>query len=122
MSFAIQLDQNQSLINAKLMGEVTPDTAIEFFHELLHRVEITQVDRIFTDVTEMVLAKPKASFLELPDVLLRMGFPTNLKRAILVAQESDSYKLWENILFRKGFQHVKLFWEEDKAREWLMSS
>ena len=121
MSFAIQLDQEQSLINAKLMGEITPDLAIEFFQELLHKVQVSGAARIFTDATELELARPVEAFYEVPKKMLELGFPTGLKRAILVGNESENIKRWENLLFSRGFEQVKLFWGENKAREWLMS-
>lgn len=121
MSFAIQLDQNQSLINAKLIGEITPELALEFFQDLLLKVKQSGIERIFTDATDMKLGMSLEEFTRLPTQLLKMGFPTDLKRAILVAGDTEMFKQWENLLFSKGFQRVKLFWAEDIAREWLMS-
>lgn len=121
MSFAIQLDQNQSLINTKLMGEITPDIALEFFQELYQKAQSSGIGRIFSDATEMNLTRPIEEFAELPGKLLDIGFPKDMKRAILVANESDNFKLWENMLFKSGFHSVKLFWNEEQAREWLMS-
>jgi len=121
MSFAIQLDQDQSLINTKLMGEITPEIALEFFQELLHKTRSSGIDKIFSDATELELTRPIEEFRELPAKLLELGFPKSHKRAILVANESDKFKVWENMLFHSGFHGVKLFWNEVKAREWLMS-
>ena len=122
MSFAIQLDQEQSLINTKLMGEITPDIALEFFQELLHKSQSSGINKIFSDATELKLARPIEEFGALPSQLLDLGFPKSHKRAILVANESDNFKVWENMLFKSGFHGVKLFWNEEKAREWLMSA
>lgn len=121
MSFAIQLDQNQSLINTKLIGEITPELALEFFQDLLLKVKQSGIDRIFTDATDMKLGMSLEDFVGLPTQLLKMGFPTDLKRAILVSGDVETFKQWETLLFSKGFQNVRLFWTEDKAREWLMS-
>lgn len=120
MSFAIQLDQNQSLINTKLMGEITPDIALEFFQELYQKTQSSGIRKIFSDATEMVLTRPIEEFRDLPRKLLDIGFPKDMKRAILVANEPDNFKMWENMLFSSGFHQVKLFWNEEKAREWLM--
>lgn len=121
MSFAIQLDQSQSLINAKLLGEITPDLAIEFFQELLHKIKTTGASRIFTDATELKLVEPIEGFLDVPKQMLKMGFPTDTKRAILVSGETENFKYWENLLFSRGYQRVRLFWGEKEAREWLMA-
>lgn len=121
MSFAIQLDQNQSLINTKLIGEFTPELVLEFFQDLQLKVKQSGINRVFTDATDLKLEISLEEFVRLPTQLLKMGFPTELKRAILVSQDTETFKQWENLLFSKGFQHVKLFWDEDKAREWLMS-
>ena len=121
MSFAIQLDQEQSLINAKLMGEITPDLAIEFFQELLHKVQVSGAERIFTDATELELARPIEEFQRVPQKLLELGFPTNLKRAILIENEPDKLKQWEDLLFSRGYQQVKLFEGEQSAMDWLMN-
>lgn len=121
MSFAIQLDQDQSLINTKLMGEITPEIALEFFQELLQKTQASGISKIFSDATELKLTRPIEEFQELPGKLLQLGFPKDMKRAILVANEPDYFKIWENMLFNTGFHSVKLFWNEEKAREWLMS-
>ena len=121
MSFAIQLDQNQALINTKLMGEITPDIALEFFQELYQKTQSSGIRKIFSDATDLILARPIEEFASLPRQLLDLGFPKDMKRAILVANESDNFKIWENMLFNSGFHRVKLFWNEEQAREWLMN-
>ncbi|GAB5523763.1 MAG: hypothetical protein Roseis2KO_16350 [Roseivirga sp.] len=121
MSFAIQLDQDQELINTKLIGEFTPELLLEFFQDLLLKVKHTGIRRVFTDATEVRLALSIEEFSHLPVQLLKIGFPTDLKRAILVEGDTEVFKQWESLLFSKGFQRVKLFHDEDIAREWLMA-
>lgn len=121
MSFAIQLDQNQDLINTKLIGEFTPDLLLEFFQDLLLKVKHSGIKRVFTDATELKLEMSLEEFSHLPNQLLKIGFPTDLRRAILVEGDTEVFKQWENLLFSRGFQRVKLFWSEESALEWLMS-
>ena len=104
------------------MGEISPAIALEFFQELYQKTQSSGIHKVFSDATEMELTRPIEEFADLPQELIKFGFPREVKRAILVSGEFNNFKLWENILFNSGFQQVKLFWNEEQAREWLMSN
>lgn len=120
MSFAIRLDQSQSLISVKLIGEFTPELTLEFFQDLLLKVKHSGAEKVFTDATEVELGAPIQEFRHIPSELERIGFPKDLKRAILVSGDTETFKLWENILFSRGFSHIRIFWSEKAALEWLV--
>jgi hypothetical protein len=121
MSFAIQLDQSKSLISVKLIGEFTPGLTLEFFQDLLLKIKHSGADKVFTDATEVELGAPIQEFRHIPSELVRIGFPKDLKRAILVSEDTETFKLWENMLFSMGFRQIRIFWSEEAALEWLIS-
>ena len=121
MSFAIQVDQDQALINTKVIGEFTPELVLEFFQDLLLKLKHSGIRRVFTDATEIELSASLREFSFLPDQLLKIGFPKDLKRAILVNPDTEIFKLWEELLFSKGYENVRFYFNEKEARSWLMS-
>lgn len=121
MSFAIQVDQDQALINTKVIGEFTPELVLEFFQDLLLKLKHSGIRRVFTDAIDIELNASLRAFSFLPDELLKMGFPTDLKRALLINRDTEKIKLWEDLLFSKGYENVRLFYDEHEARTWLMS-
>ena len=119
MSFSISLVEDQSLIRAELREALTPEIVTDFFSQLQQQIETHQVTRLLTDASKAIFEIPLEEFGLIPSKMRDGGFPSNIKRAIVVGTEMESFKLWENLLVSEGYYQVKLFWEENKALEWL---
>jgi hypothetical protein len=120
MSFAIQLDQDQAVINNKLIGEFTPALVLEFFQDLSLKLRQSGFQRIFTDATERHLSLPLEEYDFLARELAGMRMPENLKLAILVEGDLVDNQKKVDLILAKGFEQVKLFQNEVEARKWLM--
>ncbi len=121
MSYSIDLDKERSFISVKLWGDLSPESALEHFGRLLEKIKDSNVARVITDASNLVLTNPIEDYQFIAQKLREMDFPTELKRAILIAEDTPAFKTWENFMFKGGYHRVKLFWQEEMAMEWLLA-
>ena len=51
-----------------------------------------------------------------------IGIELSFRRAILISNDINDYKVWENFNFRNGFKDMRLFSDERVALEWMKSN
>ncbi len=125
MPFEISHDTNNHMIFGKFSGVIKLEILREYVVEMKKFCNPGSIQRIMTDYREAQINLSTLELFQLPErhdrLLMSMGFNVHrIKRAILYdPQDSASATFFETVALNRGHM-VKIFTDENKAREWLM--
>ncbi len=102
-------------------GAMTLSELLEMAEEALAEMQRQNATRVLIDHRKTTPMLKVSEIYRLPDKLLAMGLPRDLKVATLYSQESSKkrdFEFYEDVCFNLGMKQV-VFVDLDKALRWL---
>ena len=119
MDFRLSYQEEERIIAGRIVGVLTKDLAAQYFAQVGELASKRGCSRVLTDVRAARLEASELDMETLSKDLTNMGLTPTYKRAIVLNEDVKKYKTWENYCFRNGHQRIKLFFDQDKAVDWL---
>jgi len=125
MEYRIDFDAKSHVIHSTVEGDVTFDEAVDFITELILKARESKCLLFLTDFRGAIPKLSTTELYKLPeiirDLMLSLKFePGQVKRAMIVAQDTEEYRFFSAAIFQSGQMH-KVFLDVEEAREWLLS-
>lgn len=119
MDFKVSYQVGEGIVSGKIEGDLTKELAAKYFTQVGELASERGYSRVLTDVRSARLVASEVDMESLSKELSSLGLAPAYKRAIVLTEDVKAYKTWENYCFRNGFQRLKLFFDQDKAVDWL---
>ena len=119
MDFKVSYQIGEGIVSGKIEGNLTKELAAKYFIQVGELASERGYSRVLTDVRGARLVASEVDMDSLSKELSSLGLAPAFKRAIVLTEDVKAYKTWENYCFRNGFQRLKLFFDHDKAVDWL---
>ena len=119
MEFEVSIQEERGILSGKIEGDLTGALAKKYFTQVGELASEKGLTRVLTDVRSARLLANELEMESLSSELSSLGLPPAYKRAIVLSEDVKAYKTWENYCFRNGYQRLKLFFDQDKAVDWL---
>ena len=119
MEFEVSIQEERGILSGKIEGDLTGELAKEYFAQVGELASEKGLTRVLTDVRSARLLANELEMESLSSELSSLGLPPAYKRAIVLSEDVKAYKTWENYCFRNGYQRLKLFFDQEKAVDWL---
>ena len=123
MIYRIEYDSH-GIIISKVQGELTMSIVREIAGKVLQLAKEQNCSCVLEDLREMQLKLSMAETFALPNLFAEMAAALGLqiytfKRAVLIVKGEELLPFYETIS-RNRVQNVKLFYDDDSARQWLL--
>ncbi len=119
MEILVVNEEGLDIVSGMIDGDLTKQIAADYFAEVSKIAQAHDIKRVLTDVRRAKLLagdeEMKSLSLELPGI----GIDQSCRRAILISNDIEGYKTWENYCFKHGFHKVKIFLDQEVAIDWL---
>lgn len=115
-------EEGLDVVSGKIEGDLTVEIAAGYFAKVSEVASKRGCERVLTDVRSAKLMASEEAMLALSQKLNTIGMESNLRRAIVLSDDVDGYKIWANCCFRQGHLQIKLFYDRLKALDWLGSN
>jgi len=124
MPHIIKYNSEIHIVEIKIQGDLVLKEAREIFSELAQFIKEENCFLILTDLRESTMKLSTVDIYDLPkilsDILASSEIDANiLKRAFVVAKNSENYSFHENVTNNRG-QINKMFEDIDEAKKWLL--
>ena len=119
MDFSVSYQEGREVVSGKIEGDLTKELATQYFTEVSEVASTRGCVGILTDVRNAKLVADEPDMASLSQELTSIGLRPTIKRAIVLTDDVKGYKVWENYCFRNGHLRLKLFFDRDKALDWL---
>jgi len=119
MEYKVSIQEGGGIVSGKIEGDLTKELAAEYFTQVGELAAKKGVTRVLTDVRSARLLASEDDMETLSSELSSLGLPPAFKRAIVLSEDVKGYKTWENYCFSNGHQRLKLFFDQEKAVDWL---
>jgi len=118
MTWVINFDEEKALVAVKASGAVKEAPLREMTRELRDAVFRHGSKRLLIDYTDAVSFMEPYEVFERPKILRDLGFPADVKVAVLYRALDEHTQFLENVYRNKSFS-VRVFAERDQALSWL---
>lgn len=115
----VEVVDRLKLISGKIEGDVTKEVATRYFQEVGKVADQKGLNRVITDLREANLRLDERDMSDLSQELTQLGMACTVRRAMVVKNDVNDYKLWENHCLSAGHRDLRLFSDKDAALEWL---
>lgn len=115
----VEVVDRLNLISGKLEGDITKEVAKRYFQEVGKVADQKGLNRVITDLREANLKADERDMRDLSKELAQLGLACTFRRAMVVKNDVNDYKLWENHCLSAGHKDLRLFSDKDAALEWL---
>ena len=119
MEFEVSIQEERGILSGKIEGDLTRELAAKYFAQVGELATKKGLTRVLTDVRSARLRVDELDMKSLSKELSSLGLPPAYKRAIVLSEDVKAYKTWENYCFSNGYQRLKLFFDQEKAVDWL---
>ena len=119
IDFKVSYQVEGGIVSGKIEGGLTKELAAKYFTQVGALASERGYSRVLTDVRAARLLANVVDMESLSKDLSSLGLAPAFKRAIVLSEDVKAYKTWENYCFRNGYQQIKLFFDHEKAVDWL---
>ena len=118
MEWVTHFDPEKHLVTVRVTGRLRAAPLRDMTLELRDLVRKQQTRQVLLDYTEAVFGLEPYEVFERPRVLEELGFPSDVKVAVLFQSLNEDTQFLENVYRNKGFP-VRVFAEKPSAIDWL---
>jgi|GEM_PF-1641700 len=122
MLLMVGYDDELNHVFGKIEGVLTKDLASNYLSKVAQIASENKCQKVITDLREAQLFANQKEMEILAKELKGIGIELSFRRAILISNDINDYKVWENFNFRNGFKDMRLFSDERVALEWMKSN
>jgi hypothetical protein len=120
MEWVIQFDEIKGLVQVQATGALEESPLREMTRELRDAVLRHGSKRVLVDYSQTVSQLEPYEIFERPKILAALGFPADVRVAVLYAKLDENAQFLENVYRNKNFA-VRVFAERAAALSWLES-
>lgn len=119
MNFKITISEDKDYIQCKVLKNVTRETAVQIMTEYTELINKTGIYNILSDVRGIQnIMGPLDDYEYAYKDSQTLGFPKNIKLAILADKDDASHEFSEVVGQNAGYS-IKVFHSEESALNWL---
>ena len=118
MTWVFQFDEEQNLVLVKANGALQTAPLRQMTEELRDALREHGSKGVLLDYTETILRLQPYEIFERPKTLTEVGFPADVKVAVLFRALDENTLFLENVYRNKSFP-VRVFAEKAAAMTWL---
>lgn len=119
MKYHLNFLEDKGIVLGKIEDTITLELAIAYLSEASELALANEAKRILTDTRASSVDINEEGTEILSRSLEELGITPDLKRAVLIRNDVNFFKLWENLNLKEGRSKLRLFIEEDMAYDWL---
>lgn len=118
MTWGIQYDATKGLVLVKAQGALQSTALRQMTEEVRHMVLTHKSKRVLIDYTQTLSKLEPYEIFERPKILQQLGFPSDVKLAVLYCALDENTQFLENVYRNKKFP-LRVFAEPALAMAWL---
>ena len=127
MRYSVHYDSKYDCVFARIEGEIEMKELDDFAKEVVKQTSEHDCRRLINDLRKAQVKLSTLELYELPHFIEGAGLDRLCKRAVVVSQDFDDYRFFENISRRRGHlveifadsDKFSIFRDMEKAKEWL---
>ncbi|MHC4243534.1 MAG: hypothetical protein ACYS3N_16910 [Planctomycetota bacterium] len=127
MSYNVYYDSERDCVFASMEGDIDIKQAKEFAHEATKLISAHNCRRLLNDLRKANMKLSTIEIYDLPTYISDAGLDRLCKRALVVSQDFEDYKFFENVSSNHGHlvevfadsDEFSIFQNVDKAQDWL---
>ncbi len=120
MPFEITYNKEDNYVVSTFTGQFTMTVAREYVAALLPILEQTGCTRVLSDSSQAQIQVTSMDIMQFPKMVAASPLTANLKRAVVAAEGSSGYEMYETLSKIQG-QYLQVFTNRDEAIAWLMA-
>jgi len=120
MTWQIHFDEPKRIVHAKVTGTLQSRPLRQMTEELRDAVLRHGAGGVFLDYTETISRLEPYVIFERPRILQEIGFPADIRVAVLYMALDENTQFLENVYRNKNYP-VRVFADQEQAFAWLAS-
>jgi sulfur relay (sulfurtransferase) DsrF/TusC family protein len=125
MPYSIEYDP-QGIVNVKVQGSLTMAVILEYAPGVAQLVKEQDCPRILSDLREAELKLSMLEIYSLPRLFAEIASLQDLqmhtlRQAVVIAPGEPLFHFFETVS-RNRVQSVKIFYDDESARQWLLNT
>jgi hypothetical protein len=117
--FEVEVVEELNMISGRIEGDLTKEIAQRYFEEVGKKASQHGLKRVLTDLRGAYLKADERDMNHLSQKLTQLGLSSVYKRALIVRDDVNGYKQWENYCLNAGYREIRLFIDDETALKWL---
>ncbi len=124
MPHTIAYNPELRIVETTVQGMMTLSDLKQYFAETARLASRHKCSHILADFRNVTPKISNTEIYELPQMIVKIYGDTGVnaratRRAVVVAQRSSEYTFYETVTVNSG-QNAKMFFDMEKAKEWLL--
>ncbi|MHC4532978.1 MAG: hypothetical protein ACYS6K_03410 [Planctomycetota bacterium] len=127
MSFNVYYDSERNCVFVSIEGDFDMEQAKELAQEAVKQATAHNCKRLLNDLRKANVKLSTIEIYDLPAYISDAGLDRLCKRALIVSQDFDDYKFFENVSSNQGHlvevfadsDEFSIFRNVDEAQDWL---